>query len=146
MGSGQHPIKFQPDKWQEECRIDLSKVDNIISAKKQHMDITDQKQHDLFKQLARHATQGQQRQIIESGTPAQIRLFANTIDEMGKKINKQILDNLYTIHKEEALRSFAIAQDNFRGVKRDMKYYNQPVVEIMNIELSKTFGESHGKY
>ena len=58
------------------------------------LDISDANQRALFQGMARIATQAQQKKILDSATPDQIRLLAETLAEAGQRPNKAIMDSL----------------------------------------------------
>lgn len=109
------------------------------------MDLTDPEQLTLFKDLVRRSTQGQQRQLLEEGTPEQTRVFADTLATEGIKINKNILDNLTPHDKKEALIKVAIHIDKSNGVyqNRAPDYYKNLTLDQL-IKLGK--GESEGVF
>ncbi|MBU1202843.1 hypothetical protein KKH39_02265 [Patescibacteria group bacterium] len=93
--------------------------DGMDYSRLHEMDISKGENRELFKDFARHATQDQQRHILQEGTPEQIRLFAETLARTGKKVNKIIMDNLEPAFKKE-LATLVVVQNAIKdGMDRE---------------------------
>lgn len=91
-------------------------TDGFDYSRLQEMPIHEQLARDLFKELARVATQDQQREMLQASNPNQIELFAKTLVPTGQKLNKAIVDNLTPNLKEDLFRLMHVMRDMQEGM------------------------------
>jgi len=93
-----------------------SATDGMDYSRLQEMDLQVPEERRLFEQLAKVATQDQQRQLLQEANPDQIKLFAEALAETGQKLNKVIMDNLTPGVKREVAETTYIVKEARRGV------------------------------
>lgn len=79
-------------------------TDGTDFSRLQEMNINVESNRHLFIELAKVATQDQQRQLLQEGNPDQIKLFAESVVSTGQKLNKAIVDNLPPLIKEDIFK------------------------------------------
>lgn len=91
-------------------------TDGADYSRLEEMDIKIPEVRALFEDLAKVATQRQQRELLEAGNAEQIKLFAETLGEAGVKLNKAITDNLAVPLRERVYRNIARLKKQQEGM------------------------------
>ncbi|MBT4210189.1 MAG: hypothetical protein HOE19_04760 [Candidatus Komeilibacteria bacterium] len=94
-------------------------TDGMDYSRLQEMNLKNPADKHLFDQLARVATQDQQRQLLQEANPDQIKSFAETLVKTGQKLNKMITDNLTpTVKREVFTEAYVIRVLREGGTKK----------------------------
>lgn len=112
-------------------------TDGFDYARLQEMPIHEGPVKDLFQELARVATQDQQREMLNASNPNQIELFARTLVPTGQKMNKAIVDNLPVNLKNELFRlmhAIKYMREGLDETTARIKAENLPEKELSSVK------------
>jgi hypothetical protein len=111
-------------------------TDGANFSRLEEMDIKNPAEKALFEDLAKVATQGQQRQLLEAGNAGQIKLFAETLVSAGVKLGKIVTDNLSMVPREKAYRKIAATKFQQEDASLTPRQAKQKAKEIPRDKLA----------